>query len=364
VIKKQNLCILPEDSLTPLIKMLFNYHSIVVVTGNTSYVTSGAETFIDHELGIPKYERISIFSVNPDYDDLVLLNEKFERSTPDCVIAIGGGTVIDMAKLLLMSYIGGGTEVLLCKKTMDYNRSVHFVAIPTTAGTGSEATQFAVMYRDGSKYSIVHPEMVPDTVVLDYRLTLSLPSYQTACSGFDAFAHALESSWARGSTEESCWYAEKSLSISYQNVQNIVFSPSPKIRKEMLYASYLAGKAINISKTTAAHALSYILTSKYGVPHGHAVAVFLSSVIELNRLFFEENEILHSLGQYSIADFIEWIERLRQSIGLGNLWLKPYDTGEVIRDVLLGVNLQRLKNNFSELDENSLLKVVDKSLNL
>ena len=63
-------------------------------------------------------------------------------------------------------------------------------------------------------------------------------------------------------------------------------------------------------------------------------------------------------------DFIEWIERLRQSIGLGNLWLKPYDTGEVIRDVLLGVNLQRLKNNFSELDENSLLKVVDKSLNL
>lgn len=204
---------------------------------------------------------------------------------PEIVIAVGGGTVMDAAKVLnaILASALPAAGLLAEDLSEVLRRPVRpLLAIPTTAGTGAEATSFAVLYDGDKKHSIEHPALMPSDVLLVPDFTASVPPYQAACSGFDAFAQATESLWARGATDESRAYARKALRLC-RCLPDAVHAPTPLVRADMQQAAYWSGRAINISKTTAAHAFSYVLTAHYGVPHGHAVAMLLPAIIACNR---------------------------------------------------------------------------------
>ena len=248
------------------------------------------------------------------------------------ILAFGGGSVIDFAKLY--KYFSQSPAPLL--------------AIPTTAGTGSEATQFAVVYADGVKQSIDDVSILPTYSIIDSQFLLGSPQYLKACSSIDAFCQAIESFC----TKQSRDYAIQSIILSRDHLVNFVNSDQRKAHDMMSHAAHLAGKAINISRTTAPHALSYTFTSLYDVPHGHAVALSLAQVFEANLRIDEETcqdirgvqfvkeQMLHILSILNIDDFSAYWNDLMKSIRLS------MDYSRFRTELIVGgVNKERLKNN-------------------
>ena len=200
----------------------------------------------------------------------------------DYTICIGGGSVIDFAKLVNIGLHNDQVFTNFPNHINEVEKGNKFIAIPTTSGSGTEATHFAVLYHNLKEFSISHKFLYPDVVFLDSTLTYSINSYQTAISGIDAFCQAIESYWSINSTEESLKYSLSSLKLILKFLHKAVNNNCRISKKNMIYASYLAGKAINISKTTGAHALSYFLTTNYNIPHGQAVALTIAEWYSYN----------------------------------------------------------------------------------
>ena len=214
----------------------------------------------------------SDFDSNPQYESVVKGVEAFCRSGAGMIAAIGGGSAMDVAKCIkLYSNMDPARSYLEQEIVLN---EVELLAIPTTAGTGSEATRYAVIYYRGEKQSITHPSCVPSMVLFDSTLLRTLPEYQKKSAMLDALCHGIESAWSLHSTPESLEY-------SFTAIEKIMTWMEPYLdgdaaaTEEMLLAAHLAGKAINITQTTAAHAMSYKLTSFYGLAHGHSAALCL-----------------------------------------------------------------------------------------
>jgi alcohol dehydrogenase class IV len=217
------------------------------------------------------------------------------------------------------------------------------IAIPTTAGTGSEATHFSVVYKNKVKFSVADPRMIPATVILNPALTAQMSPYQTACTGMDALAQGIESYWAVGATGESWEYAEKAIRQAWLFLEKAVKNPDTESRQNMLEAAYWSGRAINISKTTLCHALSYSLTSYFGYPHGHAVALLLPAVFELH--------LRNGIISKELFGFFDCRDGREAQIKLGEMMLR---IGMVLMDdftlndielIVSQVNPERMRNN-------------------
>ena len=351
------------------------YKKIFVVTGRHSYKGSGAEKFIENALLNIKYIRFYDFEKNPKYEDVIRGVAQFKKDDFDCVIAIGGGSVIDMAKLINIFSSNAHVDSLSLLKSSSLikNRGEDFIAIPTTAGTGSEATHFAVIYHNKKKYSVAHKYVLPNIVGLNHNLSVSQSKYLTACTGLDALSQAIESYWSTGSTEESKDYAKKAIKLILNNIEPCVNNPNLDHRKEMLIGSYYAGKAINISKTTAPHAMSYVFTSYFDVPHGHAVFLTLPSVLLYNyNINQNENndsrgvdyvrknleELSRIIGFNSVAKAKEHLINLMKKIGIETNMNKLGIDKKDLKTITSNVNLERLKNNPRILVESQLLHLL------
>jgi alcohol dehydrogenase class IV len=217
------------------------------------------------------------------------VEEKYRevRDNPgvDLIIAVGGGTIIDIAKIISIAYSNGCAKVAEILSARTLGNRLDLIFIPTTAGTGSEATSFAVVYLDKVKISIDHKSLLPTYVVLDPLLLKSLPIPILNSTVLDALAQAIESIWARGATEESREYSKEAIALILDNLdkENTIERLSG-----FQAASHLAGKAINISKTTLPHSISYPITSYFGVSHGIAVFLTLPKAAELNYYAAED----------------------------------------------------------------------------
>lgn len=222
---------------------------IVLVTGRSSYEKCGAAAFLSPLLSGKRVTHLTTVGENPRVEDIQEKKAKIPRKI-DAFIAVGGGTVIDTAKLL-RGFSG-----------------LPFLAVPTTAGTGAEATRFAVCYDHGKKCSADDARYLPTDQVLIPEFCESATGCQKASCAFDAYAQAVESLWAKGATEESRGFARKALDLMAKG--------------DVLLGSYWAGRAIDISRTTAAHAFSYYMTATYGVPHGEAVYMMFPYVCRAN----------------------------------------------------------------------------------
>lgn len=306
--------------------------------------------------------RFSEFAQNPKLEDIEHGTELTRLFAPDAVVAIGGGSVIDMAKLInLLAAQQADCATIIEGKAPIQRSGKPLFALPTTAGTGSEMTHFAVAYIQHAKYSVAHPSMLPTMALIDPALTYRMPPKLTAVTGLDALCQAIESFWAVGATEESRRYAEEAISLILPSLSVAVTAPNPEVREAMARGAMLAGKAINISKTTAPHALSYALTSHHGVPHGHAVALTLGKCVLANagakaeQIIHPEGERFHQLTMRRLLELfgVESAEQCDRSlrslltdIGLeATLAEVGVNTPEDLVRLVSSVNTERLNNH-------------------
>ena len=218
--------------------------------------------------------RFSGFSPNPVYEDICAGVDRFRTSGCDAILAVGGGSALDTAKCIkLFAPMKPGTNYL---QQPFESTSIPLFAIPTTAGTGSESTRHAVIYFGGEKQSVSHPGIVPDGICLIPEVLKNVPLYQKKCTLMDALCQAIESWWSVSATEESIGYSRAAIVLIRDHWKD--FLDCGNYSDRILLASNYAGRAINITATTAPHAMSYKLTSLYGIPHGHAVALSMEQV--------------------------------------------------------------------------------------
>lgn len=347
-----------KDSIRELVPILkgFAAKHILLVRGKSSYKTCGAEEVINNvvsQVGCAVTDFFD-FSENPKYEELEIGLELLKNCGADCIIAVGGGSVMDMAKLIRFfhSYSGEVTGKYFEKQ----QELLSLIVMPTTSGTGAEVTHFSVIYKDKVKYSVEHDDMLSDYAIIYPPFTYNNPKYLTACTGFDALAQAIEAYWNVNATNKSDRYSERAISLIWHNLFKAVNEPNYDIRDVISKGAYYAGKAIDITKTTAPHAFSYAFTTYCGLPHGHAVALTFPFFVELNMSRFNESNLQNP---DCIKAYAEKMERLRnmlgldfetvynqvqsylEYIGLGNILKNMTDVGKL----LSMVNLQRLGNN-------------------
>ena len=254
---------------------------VLLVCGRTSFEASGASAMLPDLESVAKVHRWSDFAPNTDAADLRNGLGIMRGLEPDVVIGVGGGSAMDMAKLLCTFRDvpdGDVLEAIRSGARLDRRRGRLFL-VPTTSGSGAEATHFAVVYIGDGKYSIAGDGMRPDAVALDPTLSVSGSVYQRATSGIDAVCQAIESLWAAGATDRSRHFARVGLRLLLPAIEGFVNHPEAVSARAMCIGSHYAGRAIDISRTTAAHALSYTITKRYGVSHGHAVALTMSAFL-------------------------------------------------------------------------------------
>ncbi|MDO4262249.1 MAG: phosphonoacetaldehyde reductase [Eubacteriales bacterium] len=217
----------------------------------------------------------SEYEPNPRYESVVKGIEVLRRDGCDFVLAAGGGSGMDVAKCIKLFYQMDLSKSCLHQQIVE--NDLPLMAIPTTAGTGSEATRFAVIYENGIKQSVSHTSCIPGWALLDPALLETLPVYQRKATMLDAFCHAAESFWSVNSTPESREDAAEAIRLTLAYGDGYLAN-DPEGNAKMLLASNLAGKAINVTQTTAGHAMAYKLTTFYGLAHGHAVALCVDRI--------------------------------------------------------------------------------------
>ena len=336
--------------------------SIFLVTHMIAYQNSGAEAKLAPILSNRHVVRFTDFEPNPKLQEAERALELLKTNPCDVVLAVGGGSAIDMAKLVcVFAAQQAPPQEIIAGLPHLKPKQLPLIAVPTTAGTGSEATHFAVVYVDDKKYSIAHPSLLPDFAMVDPELTYDLPGDLTAVSGLDALCQGIESLWSVQSTEESRRFARKAVRWAWNNLETAVHRPTPQSRFAMCQASHLAGRAINISKTTAPHALSYSITSRCGIPHGHAVALTMGPILIYNSQVSSVDigdsrgvayvrdtmkEILDILGCRTPEEACQKIFHLMESIGCSTrLRTLNLSSSELRKHIAENVNLERLENN-------------------
>ena len=304
------------------------------------------------------------FSPNPSWESFASATAAADAGCAQSVIAIGGGTAMDLGKLVAAALQLGGCDqvwdgIAHGEEHFSERPDIRLMAIPTTAGTGAEATRFAVLYRDGTKFSVAGDALMPDAWALDPSLLTTLPATVIADAGLDAACQAMESLWSVRSSSESEAFAWTALDLAIQHLENAVNSPDPTSLAGMLVAAHLAGRAINLTTTTAPHALSYGLTSLLGVPHGRAVALLFGSIFSLNAAS-KAGGCRHSKGSGFVRGRLEEIaERWGQTSEGFPVWWRSYleeglhvpplpateNSPELVEKLIQSVNAARLANN-------------------
>ncbi len=210
------------------------------------------------------------FKPNPLYESVVKGVELFREEQCDSIMAVGGGSAMDVAKCIkLYSNLPGSGEAGSWLKAEIIPNDIPFIAMPTTAGTGSEATRYAVVYYNDAKQSVTSESFIPGTVLMDPNALKTLPAYQKKATMCDALCHAIESFWSVNSTEESKEYSRAAIRGVLEHMDGYLAN-TEEGNAGMLRAAHTAGKAINITQTTAGHAMCYKITSLFRVAHGHA----------------------------------------------------------------------------------------------
>jgi alcohol dehydrogenase class IV len=308
-----------ENKLSSFIKNK-KIKNIFIITGKKSFNFSGFK-----KLAIYKNFKFFIkvfYKKNeiPEINELKFLIKKINIINPDLIIALGGGCVIDYAKLS-----NGVHDIKNLKKTITsgtlkvFSKKAKLLAIPTTAGSGAEVTKFSVIYIDKIKYSVDHSLLKPDFYSLIAKLVINSPKIVRSSSGFDAIAQAAESIFSKRANIQSLKYSSKSLRFSIKSFLGFVNSPNIKNASQMLLAANFSGKSINISRTNAPHALSYFFTSKFKIAHGIAVSIFFIEIINLYYLIANKKNNINLIKKFNL-----FFRLIKQSniVGFNNLFHK------------------------------------------
>jgi alcohol dehydrogenase len=294
---------------------------------------------------------------------------------PTLIIAIGGGSVIDLAKILKVIFLQGNVPLHFgnfdeLSKLVQNSISNQFskadlrlICYPTTTGSGSEYTHFATIWNDDEtlqpKESLAHSQMLPDKVVYAPNLVKTIPKIQRVSGLLDATSHSLESLFSRNATKESLDYVSRALPDLLRLLHLPIEEWESEDFLESQISSGIAGKAINITKTGICHSISYPLTRDFGIPHGIACSISIPILLEeikLQNLEGPYSEILNKM-------------RLRDIISLKKLIDEILSEQEIIKFVRLKLGsasnfrlIEHMMVNPNRAD-NSIIKISDIFLN-
>ena len=315
-------------------------------------------------MGVP-YVVFDQFTPNPLYEDVCKGVDLFNSAQCDTILAVGGGSSLDVAKCIKLYCRMDKDRLYLEQEYKD--TGVKLVAIPTTAGTGSESTRYAVIYYDGKKQSVTHDSIIPDVAILEPKVLKSLPLYQKKCTMMDALCQGIESWWSVNSTDESKKLSKEAIETIMHWWHEYIFENTDASAEAIMHAANIAGQAICITQTTAPHAFSYKITSLYKLPHGHAVAICLPEIWSYmlghidgcidNRggQYLQEifDNIALSMGANSAEKAIDLIRDMLSEMELTAPVLGR-DTETEIETLCKSVNPVRLKNNPVLLDYDAI----------
>ena len=333
---------------------------------DTSYPFLNIKDAIE-ALPVEEKVRFSDFTPNPLYEQVCKGIDLLKSSQSDTILAVGGGSAIDVAKCIKLAVLAkeGNDAIIppLVNTRVECDGSkLPFIAIPTTAGTGAESTHNAVMYYEGAKQTVTNDGVLPDYAILEPSVLKTLPLYQKKCTMMDALCQGIESWWSVNSTSESYEYSRKAIELIMANWRKYIFETDDAAAANIMLAANYGGRAINITATTAAHAMSYKITSLYKFPHGHAVAVCLPEIWDF--MIHHMDKCIDKRGRSYLASIFEEISktmgcdspkdaifRFREMMNDMEM-LNPVSDNRNDEIVLLthSVNPVRLKNNPVELD--------------
>ena len=251
----------------------------VLAAGHTDAV---AATLRDHRISVALFTEVQ---ENPTHHDVGACVEVARRQVPDLIIGLGGGSAMDVAKACTMVYAEGSGIMRHPGTSRSTKPHRPMIAIPTTAGTGSECQAHAVISdaETGAKTAFATSESLPRTVILDPVLTLTQPRRVTVHSGFDAIVHAVEVAVTKSRNPLSALFATEAFTLLNRNLPIVLASPNDlDARGAMQLGASWAGLGIAHSMLGAAHAAGNPLTARYHLSHGEAVASMLPAVIRFN----------------------------------------------------------------------------------
>ncbi|MFG2526530.1 phosphonoacetaldehyde reductase [Streptomyces sp. NPDC048516] len=285
---------------------------ILVVHGRTSYQRSGAHEFVSALPARHTVEHFDGVRPNPDIEQIRAGIAAFRRFRPQAVLGIGGGSSLDVAKAIavLAAQRESPEECLRHPGALTEDRRCALVLMPTTAGSGSEMTRFATVYADGRKHSLDVAGARADLVIVDQDLTASLPLRECVATGLDALSQSIESYWSVSATTASRALALDALDRLMPALARALDTGSftdPRVRTGMAHGASLAGAAIDVTRTTAAHALSYDLTMRLGLAHGTAVALHLPWLLRRHAAVTEA-DCRHPRGAAAVRDAVAVVE--------------------------------------------------------
>lgn len=233
-----------------------------------------------------EYEILSDIPTEPSYIEAQEVIDHFKALNSDFIIGVGGGSVMDIAKLASVLSTDDYTVKDLLENPLVAKKQVKSLMIPTTAGTGSEATPNSIVGvpEQNLKVGIVNGELIADHVILESNMIKNLPKPIAAATGIDALAHAIECFTSKKANPISDTFALEALDLILNNIIEACTNPDAlEAKRNMLLGSFYAGVAITSSGTTAVHALSYPLGGKYHIAHGVSNAILLTPVMKFNE---------------------------------------------------------------------------------
>lgn len=341
-------------SYSQLDTCLKNYKSIMLVCGRSIQYLEINKYFESLEKRLQvEVVKFSDFHPNPTYDSVEKGVNIYHSKSCTAIVAVGGGSAIDVAKCIKLYATIPSDKCYLQQDILPNN--IPLIVVPTTAGTGSEATRYAVIYYNGEKQSINDYSIIPSIVLIDATVLRTLPLFQKKVTMLDAFCHAIESFWSINSTDESKIYSEKAIQYIMNNYQGYL-SNTDEGNSNMLLASNLAGKAINITETTAGHAMCYKLTSLYKIPHGYACALTVSVLWPYMNVNIDKcidargsgylTTILDKIGQaMGYKNAMEGANAFRHFIKMLDLPILVVKSENDYEELTTSVNPVRLKNH-------------------
>jgi len=302
---------------------------------------------------------------NPDYRLLADQTSRFAglKLQPDVIVAVGGGSVIDSAKVFAAA--GGDFKKVIryleSQQGEEQLSTIPIIAVPTTAGTGSEVTCWATVWDEanGKKYSLARPNLYPTHAVIDPRLMLGKPRMLTISTGLDALSHALESLWNVNNNPVSANHAVSSARHVLDVLPNLVKDlGNVELRSRMAMAALFAGLAFSNTKTAIAHSMSYPITLRHGVPHGIACSfslpMVLRSVQGVGGLCEDSLKQIFGADLARAADDLEdFMAKLGVSCDPASYKVEPREWHLLIEDALEGERGKNFLGSRSKLIEAS-----------
>ena len=264
----------------------FGIKQILIFTDVSLRKLGKIETLESHiAKNVDRVEIVDQIKPEPSVHEVEETLAEVRNPKPDLLIGIGGGSVMDTTKLASVLLDTPYSVRDLLKDPLKVEKKCRTLMIPTTCGTGSEATGNAIVSipEEQVKKGIVNPLLIPDEVILDVELVSGLPKPLIASTGVDALAHCVECYTSKKATPLSDLYASEGAKLIFHNIETAYTKEDTESMEKMLLGAYYGGAAIAGSGTTAVHALSYPLGGRYHIPHGVSNAILFANVMRFNR---------------------------------------------------------------------------------